>query len=116
MSQLDHILITTNLLSAMHSVEHVMVGRNVSDHLAVVLYLDWSHSNNGKGVFLCGANTHKDPKYQKSVRLALVKALCDYIDEEAIANSLRQLIGQIEDREEILSIDDKHFNFPSLKN
>ena len=70
MSRLDHILATPNLLSAIQSVEHVRVGRDVSDHKAVVMHLDWSHTNYGKGVFCCGANTHKDPIYQKRVRVA----------------------------------------------
>ena len=41
-------------------------------------------------VFCCGANTHNDPIYQKQIRLALVKALCDFVDDDAKANSLRQ--------------------------
>ena len=82
------------------------------------MHLDLSHTNYGKGVFCCGANTHKDPIYQKRVRVAFSKALVDYIDDEAIATSLRQLIGQIEDseriREEYLTLNTNNFKFPSL--
>ena len=86
MSWLDHILATPNLLRAIQSVDYVRVGRGVSDHKVVVMHLDWLNTNYGRGVFRCGANTHKDPIYQKRVRLALVKALCVYVDEEAISN------------------------------
>ena len=82
------------------------------------MHLVWSHTNYGKGVFRCGANTHKDPIYQKRVCVAFSKALVDYIDDEAIATSLRQLIGQIEDsertREEYLTLNNDNFKFPSL--
>ena len=94
------------------------MGREVSDHKAVVMYLDWSHTNYGRGVFRCGANTHKDPNYQKRVRVAFSKALADYIDDLDTATSLRQLIGQIEDterlREEYLTLNKYNFKFPSL--
>ena len=95
------------------------VGRDVSDHKTVVIYLDWSHTNYGKGVFRCGANTHKDAISQKRITLALNKALCDFVDKNTIADSLRQIIGQIKDteykREEFLSIDNSHYKFPSLQ-
>ena len=90
----------------------------MSDHKAVVMHLDWSHTNYGKGVFRCGANTHKDPIYQKQIRIVFSKALPDFVDDDAKADSLRQLIGQIEDaeylKEEYLSIDHTNFKFPSL--
>ena len=118
MSRLDDILATPNLLSCIESVEHVRVGREVSDHEAVVMHIDWSHTNYGKGVLCCGSNTHKYPIYKKRVRFAFSKALVDYIDDEAIATSLRQLIGQIEDsertREEYLTLNANNFKFPSL--
>ena len=49
--------------------------------------------------FCCGVN--KDRIYQKRIRIAFNKALDDYIDDEVKADSLRQLIGQIEDTERI---------------
>ena len=56
--------------------------------------------------------------YQKRIRLAFSKALCDFVDDNATADSLRQLIGQIENtellREEFLSIDHTYYKFPSL--
>ena len=73
MSRLDHILITPKLLHAVQTVEHVKVGRDNSDPAAVLMYLHWSHSNVGKGVFWCGPNTHKDLNYQKVLELPLHK-------------------------------------------
>ena len=94
------------------------MGRDLSNHKAVVMHLDWSHTDYGKGVFRCGANTHTDPIYQKRVPVAFSKALVDYIDDEAIATSLRQLIGQIKDsertRKEYIALNNDNFKFPSL--
>ena len=89
MSRLDHILVIPNLLSAIQSVEHLRAGRGVSIHKAVVIHLDWS-------------KTHI-----MRIRLALVKALCDFVDDDAIANSLRQIIGQIEELIKLLRKGDK---------
>ena len=81
MSRLDHILATPNLLSSIQSVEHVRVGRDVPDHKAVVIHLDWSHTTYGKGVFRSGANTQKDPIYQKQIHITF--------SNDATADSLR---------------------------
>ena len=73
----------------------------------------------GKGVFCCGENTHKNTIFQKRIHIAFRKALADFVDDDAKADSLRQLIGQIEDaeylKEEYLSIDHTNFKFPSLR-
>lgn len=105
-------------MSYIDSVELVRMGRDVSDHKAVVMHIDWSRTNYGKGVFRCGANTHKDPNYKKWVCVAFSKALSDYIDDQATDTSLRQLIGQIEDseriRKEYLTLNTNNIKFPSL--
>ena len=89
MSWLDHVLITPNLLHAVQSIEHVKVDRQVSDHAAVVMHLDRSNSNVGKGVFQCEPNTHKYSNYQKSIRTVFTTGLIDFIDDKATAVYLR---------------------------
>ena len=99
MFRIDHILLTPNLLHAEQSIKHQKVGSHVSDHAAVVMHLDWSHANVGKGVFRCGPNTNKDLNYyQKSIHKAFLYGLLDFIEDETKAKELRLLLDTCNDR------------------
>ena len=96
-SRIDHILLSPSLLDAVKSIEHVYYGRKVSDHSAVVMKLDWAETNTGQGIFRCGADTHRNVKYQELIRDSFRLNLIDFVGNETKQNELRTLLGKILD-------------------
>ena len=96
-SRIDHILLSPSLLDAVKSIEHVYYGRKVSDHSAVVMKLDWAETNTGQGIFRCGADTHKNTRYQELIRDSFRLNLLDFVGNATKQNELRSTLGNILD-------------------
>ena len=76
-------------------IEHVSYGRKVSDHSAVVMTLDWVETDNGQGVFRCGAETHKNKQYQTLMFCSFYKSVLDFVEDTTIQNNLREIVDRI---------------------
>ena len=94
-SRIDHILLSPSLLDAVKSIEHIYYGRRISDHSAVVMKLDWAETNTGQGIFRCGADTHKNKKYQELIRDSFRLNLLDFVGDTSKQNELRSTLGHI---------------------
>ena len=94
-SRIDHILLSPSILDAVKSIEHIYYGRRISDHSAVVMKLDWDETNTGQGIFRCGADTHKNKKYQELIRDSFKLNLLDFVGDTSKQNELRANLGHI---------------------
>merc|ERR1712208_148684 len=89
------VLISPTLMHAVKKIEHVNYGIRVSDHSAVVTTLDWAETDKGQGVFRCGAETHKNKKYQEIIYCSLYKSVLDYVEDTSVQNDLRAQVDKI---------------------
>ena len=80
-ARIDHILLSPSILDAVKSIEHIYYGRRILDHSAVVMKLDWAETNTGQGLFRCGADTHKNKKYQELIRDSFRLNLLDFVGD-----------------------------------
>merc|ERR1711888_39005 len=76
-------------------IEHFYYGRRISDHSAVVMKLGRAETNTGQGIFRCGADTHKNKKYQELIRDSFKLNLLDYVGDTNKQNELRANLGRI---------------------
>ena len=59
--------------------------------------LDWAETNTGQGIFRCGADTHRNVKYQELIRDSFRLNLIDFVGNDTKQNELRTLLGKILD-------------------
>ena len=59
--------------------------------------LDWAETNTGQGIFRCGADTHKNTRYQELIRNSFRLNLLDFVGDATKQNELRSTLGNILD-------------------
>ena len=59
--------------------------------------LDWAETNTGQGIFRCGADTHKNTRYQELIRDSFRLNLLDFVGNATKQNELRSTLGNILD-------------------
>jgi exonuclease III len=118
-SRLDYCLSSPNLIPFINNITHLAHNHLNADHSSIIIDLDFTNTTQGKGIFRCPPNAHKDKHYMKLIKNSIKRAIYTCI-ESAPGTELE--IGLLEARikleEELSSLQNKtpHWNTQNRQN
>ena len=80
-SRLDYGLISPSLVPYLNNVQHIAHHYDNTDHSTILLELDITKSERGKGIFRCPANIHNNTDYQILIKNTIKKSIFSCLEK-----------------------------------